>query len=88
MCLSFNCCFSSRLEWEQLLEQHRTLQDSFDQLQAEAKFEADQTEQQLQDRQQGIDELKAQVMVSEHINSTTALFPKNKTGCLNCLYIY
>uniref|UniRef100_A0A3B3VHY5 Kinesin family member 15 n=1 Tax=Poecilia latipinna TaxID=48699 RepID=A0A3B3VHY5_9TELE len=31
-----------RLEWEQLLEQHRTLQDSFDQLQAEAKFDADQ----------------------------------------------
>ncbi|CAK6956990.1 kinesin-like protein KIF15-B [Scomber scombrus] len=51
-----------QLEWEQLLEQHRTLQDSFDQLQAEAKFEADQTGQQLQDRQQGIDELKAQVM--------------------------
>uniref|UniRef100_A0A3B4T4P6 Kinesin family member 15 n=1 Tax=Seriola dumerili TaxID=41447 RepID=A0A3B4T4P6_SERDU len=47
-----------QLEWEQLLEQHRTLQDSFDQLQAEAKFEADQAGQQLQDRQQEIDELK------------------------------
>ncbi|XP_022606678.1 kinesin-like protein KIF15 [Seriola dumerili] len=51
-----------QLEWEQLLEQHRTLQDSFDQLQAEAKFEADQAGQQLQDRQQEIDELKAQLM--------------------------
>uniref|UniRef100_A0A3B4WXA7 Kinesin family member 15 n=1 Tax=Seriola lalandi dorsalis TaxID=1841481 RepID=A0A3B4WXA7_SERLL len=50
-----------QLEWEQLLEQHRTLQDSFDQLQAEAKFEADQAGQQLQDRQQEIDELKAQL---------------------------
>uniref|UniRef100_A0A4W6FKR3 Kinesin family member 15 n=1 Tax=Lates calcarifer TaxID=8187 RepID=A0A4W6FKR3_LATCA len=50
-----------QLEWEQLLEQHRTLQDSFDQLQAEAKFEADQARQQLQDRQQEIDELKAQL---------------------------
>ncbi|XP_028251152.1 kinesin-like protein KIF15 [Parambassis ranga] len=49
------------LEWEQLLEQHRTLQDSFDQLQAEAKFEADQARQQLYDRQQEIDELKAEV---------------------------
>uniref|UniRef100_A0A671WCY4 Kinesin family member 15 n=1 Tax=Sparus aurata TaxID=8175 RepID=A0A671WCY4_SPAAU len=48
-----------QLEWEQLLEQHRTLQDSFDQLQAEAKFEADQARQQLQDGQQKIDELKA-----------------------------
>uniref|UniRef100_A0A8C4GTP8 Kinesin motor domain-containing protein n=1 Tax=Dicentrarchus labrax TaxID=13489 RepID=A0A8C4GTP8_DICLA len=47
-----------QLEWEQLLEQHRTLQDSFDQLQAEAKFEADQAGQQLQDRQQEIDKLK------------------------------
>uniref|UniRef100_A0A665WJI1 Kinesin family member 15 n=1 Tax=Echeneis naucrates TaxID=173247 RepID=A0A665WJI1_ECHNA len=47
-----------QMEWEQLLEQHRTLQDSFDQLQAEAKFEADQARQQLQDRQQEIDELK------------------------------
>uniref|UniRef100_A0A668AXF1 Kinesin family member 15 n=1 Tax=Myripristis murdjan TaxID=586833 RepID=A0A668AXF1_9TELE len=52
-----------QLEWEQLLEQHRTLQDSFDQLQAEAKFEADQARQQLQDRQQEIDHLKAEVTV-------------------------
>uniref|UniRef100_A0A3Q0THE2 Kinesin family member 15 n=1 Tax=Amphilophus citrinellus TaxID=61819 RepID=A0A3Q0THE2_AMPCI len=50
-----------QLEWEQLLEQHRTLQDSFDQLQAEAKFEADQSRQQLRDRQQEIDELKAEI---------------------------
>uniref|UniRef100_A0A668AXC4 Kinesin family member 15 n=1 Tax=Myripristis murdjan TaxID=586833 RepID=A0A668AXC4_9TELE len=56
-------CPNSRLEWEQLLEQHRTLQDSFDQLQAEAKFEADQARQQLQDRQQEIDHLKAEVTV-------------------------
>lgn len=63
-------CLHSRLEWEQLLEQHRTLQDSFDQLQAEAKFEAGQTGQQLQDRQQEIDKLKAQLTVSELINST------------------
>uniref|UniRef100_A0A8D3BLL4 Kinesin-like protein n=1 Tax=Scophthalmus maximus TaxID=52904 RepID=A0A8D3BLL4_SCOMX len=59
-----------QLEWEQLLEQHRTLQDSFDQLQAEAKFEADQSGHQLQERQQQIDGLKAQLMVSELINST------------------
>lgn len=57
-------CLHCRLEWEQLLEQHRTLQDSFDQLQAEARFEADQARQQLQDRQQEIDQLKAQLMVS------------------------
>nr|XP_046268051.1 kinesin-like protein KIF15-A [Scatophagus argus] len=50
-----------QLEWEQLLEQHRTLQDSFDQLQAEAKFEADEARQQLQDRQQETDKLKAQL---------------------------
>uniref|UniRef100_UPI0037E86546 kinesin-like protein KIF15 n=1 Tax=Semicossyphus pulcher TaxID=241346 RepID=UPI0037E86546 len=50
-----------QLEWEQLLEQHRTLQDSFDQLQAEAKFEADQAGQQLQDRQQEIDKLSTQL---------------------------
>lgn len=49
------------LEWEQLLEQHRTLQDSFDQLQAEAKFEADQARQQLEDGQQEIDKLKARL---------------------------
>uniref|UniRef100_A0A8C9ZB98 Kinesin family member 15 n=1 Tax=Sander lucioperca TaxID=283035 RepID=A0A8C9ZB98_SANLU len=51
-----------QLEWEQLLEQHRTLQDSFDQLQAEAKFEADQARQQLQDRQQETDALKTQLL--------------------------
>ncbi|TMS20952.1 Kinesin-like protein KIF15-A [Larimichthys crocea] len=52
-----------QLEWEQLLEQHRTLQDAFDQLQAEAKFEADQAGQQLQDRQQEADKLKTQLTV-------------------------
>ncbi|XP_074547474.1 kinesin-like protein KIF15 [Halichoeres trimaculatus] len=50
-----------QLDWEQLLEQHRTLQDSFDQLQAEAKFDADQAGQQLQDRQQEIHKLNAQL---------------------------
>ncbi|XP_062850951.1 kinesin-like protein KIF15 [Trichomycterus rosablanca] len=39
-----------RLEWEQLQEQHRVLQDSFDTLQAEFKFEADQYHQQLQEK--------------------------------------
>lgn len=47
------------------MEQHRTLQDSFDQVQAEAKFEADQTKQQLQERQQEVDSLKAQLMVGK-----------------------
>uniref|UniRef100_A0A8C9ZBR7 Kinesin family member 15 n=1 Tax=Sander lucioperca TaxID=283035 RepID=A0A8C9ZBR7_SANLU len=66
-----------QLEWEQLLEQHRTLQDSFDQLQAEAKFEADQARQQLQDRQQETDALKTQLLVSEPIISTMAiLYPE------------
>ncbi|XP_034380980.1 kinesin-like protein KIF15-A [Cyclopterus lumpus] len=68
------------LEWEQLLEQHRTLQDSFDQLQAEAKFEADQARQQLQDSQQEIDELKAQLtelnnyLQTEQEHTRTLLF--------------
>lgn len=69
-------CLCPRLEWEQLLEQHRTLQDSFDQLQAEAKFEADQARQQLHDRLQEMEELKAKVMVSEFINSSTILVLK------------
>ncbi|XP_014863192.1 PREDICTED: kinesin-like protein KIF15 isoform X2 [Poecilia mexicana] len=51
-----------QLEWEQLLEQHRTLQDSFDQLQAEAKFDADQARQELCDRQKEVDQLKAEVL--------------------------
>ncbi|KAM4724426.1 kinesin-like protein KIF15 [Anableps anableps] len=51
-----------QLEWEQLLEQHRTLQDSFDQLQAEAKFEADQARQELCSRQREVDQLKAEVL--------------------------
>ncbi|XP_054909204.1 kinesin-like protein KIF15-B [Poeciliopsis prolifica] len=51
-----------QLEWEQLLEQHRTLQDSFDQLQAEAKFDADQARQELRDKQKEVDQLKAEVL--------------------------
>lgn len=66
-------CLRCRMEWEQLLEQHRTLQDSFDQLQAEAKFEADQARQQLQDRQQEIAELQARLTVSELMNSPFAI---------------
>ncbi|KAJ0062736.1 hypothetical protein NL108_004350 [Boleophthalmus pectinirostris] len=50
-----------QLEWEQLLEQHRALQDCFDQNQAEAKFEADQSKQQLHDSQQEIEELKTKI---------------------------
>ncbi|XP_017266534.1 kinesin-like protein KIF15-A [Kryptolebias marmoratus] len=50
-----------QLEREHLLKQNRTLQDSFDQLQAEAKFEADQAGQLLRDKQQEIDRLKAEV---------------------------
>ncbi|KAM7375859.1 hypothetical protein PAMP_005625 [Pampus punctatissimus] len=67
-----------QLEWEQLLEQHRTLQDSFDQLQAEAKFEADQAGQQLHDRQQEIDELKAQIMELSNSQQTE----QERTGTL------
>ncbi|XP_028294287.1 kinesin-like protein KIF15 [Gouania willdenowi] len=51
-----------KLEWEQLLEQHRILQDSCEQLQAEAKFEADQAKEQLHYKVQEIVKLKAQVM--------------------------
>ncbi|KAK0143351.1 Kinesin-like protein KIF15-A [Merluccius polli] len=50
-----------QLEWEQLLEQHTCLQDSFDQLQAETKFEADQARQQLQDSQQDATSLRAHI---------------------------
>uniref|UniRef100_A0A1A8UG06 Kinesin family member 15 n=2 Tax=Nothobranchius TaxID=28779 RepID=A0A1A8UG06_NOTFU len=55
-----------QLEWEQLLEQNRTLQDSFDQLQAEAKFDADQAGQQLCDKQQEIEQLKADIQNLNH----------------------
>ncbi|XP_071767078.2 kinesin-like protein KIF15 [Centroberyx gerrardi] len=75
-----------QLEWEQLLEQHRTLQDSFDQLQAEAKFEADQARQQLQDEQQEIDGLKGEIMElrntlkteQEHTGTLTSQLRENK----------
>lgn len=75
-----------QLEWEQLLEQHRTLQDSFDQLQAEAKFDADQARQQLQDKQQETDKLKAQLTElsnslqteQEHTSSLISQLRENK----------
>uniref|UniRef100_A0A672IGX6 Kinesin family member 15 n=1 Tax=Salarias fasciatus TaxID=181472 RepID=A0A672IGX6_SALFA len=60
-----------RLEWEQLLEQHRALQDSFDQLQAEAKFDADQAKEQMTVSQQEIEELKTQsffFLLSQELN--------------------
>ncbi|TST98546.1 ATP-dependent RNA helicase TDRD9 [Bagarius yarrelli] len=45
-----------RLEWEELQEQQRVLQDAFDTLQAEFKFEADQYHQQLQEKTRQHDE--------------------------------
>lgn len=67
-------CCHVRLEWEQLLEQHHTLQDSFDQLQAEAKFDADHATQQMQDREQEISQLRAQIAVSE-LGNFNHVFP-------------
>ena len=61
--LSLSLSFYPRLEWEQLLEQHTCLQDSFDQLQAETKFEADQARQQLLDSQQDATSLRAHITV-------------------------
>lgn len=73
------------------MEQHRTLQDSFDQVQAEAKFEADQMKQQLQERQQEVDSLKAQLMVGklktvrfDHIFSIIFAFDFNVTKTIPC----
>uniref|UniRef100_A0A4W5R8D4 Kinesin-like protein n=1 Tax=Hucho hucho TaxID=62062 RepID=A0A4W5R8D4_9TELE len=52
-------------EWEQLLEQQRSLQDAFDQLQAEAKFDADQSRQQLEEKRQEVTAQQAQITVSQ-----------------------
>ena len=60
-------CANPRLEWEQLLEEHRTLQDSFDQLQAEAKFDADEARQQLEKGQQELAAQQALITVSDVI---------------------
>uniref|UniRef100_A0A3Q2ZVJ2 Kinesin family member 15 n=1 Tax=Kryptolebias marmoratus TaxID=37003 RepID=A0A3Q2ZVJ2_KRYMA len=68
-----------QLEREHLLKQNRTLQDSFDQLQAEAKFEADQAGQLLRDKQQEIDRLKAEVTVRKTLNN---LFEQERTSSL------
>uniref|UniRef100_A0A8B9K3U9 Kinesin-like protein n=1 Tax=Astyanax mexicanus TaxID=7994 RepID=A0A8B9K3U9_ASTMX len=55
-----------RLEWEQLQEQQRMLQDSFDTLQAEYKFEADQYSQQLEEKIRQHREQQAQITVRNH----------------------
>ncbi|XP_077587394.1 kinesin-like protein KIF15 isoform X2 [Stigmatopora nigra] len=75
-----------QLDWERLLEQHRTLQDSYDQLQAEAKFDADHSRRQMQDGEQKISELQAQIMelnnsletAQEHTSSLTYQLRENK----------
>ncbi|XP_049337030.1 kinesin-like protein KIF15-A isoform X2 [Astyanax mexicanus] len=59
-----------RLEWEQLQEQQRMLQDSFDTLQAEYKFEADQYSQQLEEKIRQHREQQAQI--TELMNSLQA----------------
>ncbi|XP_036429425.1 kinesin-like protein KIF15-A [Colossoma macropomum] len=59
-----------RLEWEQLQEQQRLLQDAFDTLQAEFKFEADQYNQQLEEKNRERAEQQAQI--TELMNSLQA----------------
>ncbi|KAI4885619.1 hypothetical protein NFI96_019061, partial [Prochilodus magdalenae] len=59
-----------RLEWEQLQEQQRLLQDAFDTLQAEFKFEADQYNQQLEEKNREHAEQQAQI--TELMNSLQA----------------
>uniref|UniRef100_A0A3P8UFV5 Kinesin family member 15 n=1 Tax=Cynoglossus semilaevis TaxID=244447 RepID=A0A3P8UFV5_CYNSE len=78
-----------RLEWEQLLEQHRMLQDSFDQIQAETKFEADQSRQQLQNREQEIEQLKAQLMVRIFTLNNVYIFIQNyKLSSFFCFFFF
>uniref|UniRef100_A0AAY4CD03 Kinesin motor domain-containing protein n=1 Tax=Denticeps clupeoides TaxID=299321 RepID=A0AAY4CD03_9TELE len=53
-----------KLEFEALLEQQRLLQDAFDTLQAETKFDADQNKQHLQQSSEDRSRLEAQITVS------------------------
>ncbi|XP_030628202.1 kinesin-like protein KIF15 [Chanos chanos] len=56
-----------QLELEQVLKQQRFLQDSYDTLQAEAKFEADQYRQQLEERSR--ENTTQQAQITELMNS-------------------
>lgn len=63
------------------------LQDSFDQIQAETKFEADQSRQQLQNREQEIEELKAQLMVRIFTLNNVYIFIQNyKLSSFICFF--
>lgn len=65
------------------------LQDSFDQIQAETKFEADQSRQQLQNREQEIEQLKAQLMVRIFTLNNVYIFIQNyKLSSFIYLFIY
>ncbi|TRY85885.1 hypothetical protein DNTS_011911 [Danionella cerebrum] len=50
-----------KLEWEQMLEKHRALQDSFDTLQAEFQFEMDQHTQQTEQKSRERAELQNEI---------------------------
>ncbi|KAI5611764.1 kinesin-like protein KIF15, partial [Silurus asotus] len=56
-----------RLEWEELQEQQRVLQDAFDTLQAEFKFEVDQYHQQLEEKTG--ENTKQQTHITELMNT-------------------
>ncbi|MCI4376907.1 hypothetical protein PGIGA_G00193830 [Pangasianodon gigas] len=59
-----------RLEWEELQEQQRVLQDAFDTLQAESKFEADQYHQQLEEKTR--EHTKQHTHITELMNTLQA----------------
>uniref|UniRef100_A0A4W5RKE0 Kinesin family member 15 n=1 Tax=Hucho hucho TaxID=62062 RepID=A0A4W5RKE0_9TELE len=75
--ITFSLLLFFRREWEQPLEQQRSLQDAFDQIQAEAKFEADQSRQQLEDNQQDIIAQQAQITVSQLLFKPTKELVQN-----------
>uniref|UniRef100_A0A8C7D704 Kinesin family member 15 n=1 Tax=Oncorhynchus kisutch TaxID=8019 RepID=A0A8C7D704_ONCKI len=78
-------------EWEQLLEQQRSLQDAFDQLQAEAKFDADQSRQQLEEKRQEVTAQQAQITEltnalqseREHTSNLTSQLKEDKESTLD-----
>lgn len=54
-----------KLEFEQVLEQQRALQDSYDRLQEEAKYDGDQYRQQLQDSRKEVSRQQARIVELE-----------------------
>uniref|UniRef100_A0A8C1LC96 Kinesin family member 15 n=1 Tax=Cyprinus carpio TaxID=7962 RepID=A0A8C1LC96_CYPCA len=70
-----------KLEWEQVLEKQRVLQDTYDTLQAEFQFELDQHTQQMQLKSRECSEMQTKINVTDQPSESERVCQSTSRSC-------